>query len=253
MPRRNLLNSLHAGLMIGCLPILMTSARDSAKATWHARFDNRKKAPKDGGGKLTVKAAGADSTEMMLYDEIGAWGVSAEQFNSALKAVSTPNIVLRINSPGGDVFDGYAMYNALKAHDANVAVIVEGLAASAASFIALAGDTVSMGDPSMMMIHRAFTFAIGNVNDMNAVASVLGKVDGQIADIYAAKSGKSQADMLKLMDAETWLTSQEAADLGLIDEVIDKNTGADDAAAAVLATAHAARARTALLVERGIH
>ena len=187
---------------------------------------------------------------MLFYDEVGFWGITAEQFKTALDAVTTPKIVLRLNSGGGDVFDGYAIYNALKAHPAQVSVVVDGLAASAASFIAMAGDTLSMGDPSMLMIHRAFTFAMGNTNDMKATTDLLAKVDGQIADIYAAKSGKPAADMLALMDNETWLTAQEAADLGFVDEIDDGSASNKTQAALAAQAAHAARQRAAAAVAR---
>jgi len=227
----------------------LVAAREAARTQWHNRFDNYKK-PKADGGKLEVKAAGADTTEMLFYDEVGFWGITAEQFKTALDAVTTPKIVLRLNSGGGDVFDGYAIYNALKAHPAQVSVVVDGLAASAASFIAMAGDTLSMGDPSMLMIHRAFTFAMGNTNDMKATTDLLAKVDGQIADIYAAKSGKPAADMLALMDNETWLTAQEAADLGFVDEIDDGSASNKTQAALAAQAAHAARQRAAAAVAR---
>ena len=159
--------------------------------------------------------------------------------------------IQRHTSPGGDVFDGYAMYHALRAHPATVECVVEGLAASAASFVALAGETLVMSDPSMLMIHRAWTFAMGNVNDMNAVAARLSKVDGQIADLYAAKTGKPAADMLALMDAETWMTAKEAAELGFVDEIDDPEEDAD-ADAKAQASVHTARLRAARLVELGI-
>lgn len=256
--RHRLLNSPLAAIAAALsLPVLMKAGaapdRDALRAQWHARFDGRKKIDAKAAGKLTVKAA-ADTTEILFYDEVGYYGISAKQFSDALAAVTTPNITLRINSPGGDVFDGMAIYNMLKQHAATVNVIVDGLAASAASFIAMAGDTLSMGDPSMLMIHRAWTFAFGNVNDMKAVGDLLAKVDDQIAGIYAAKSGKSAADMLALMDAESWLTAQESADLGLIDEIVepdgpDQEPDEDDQ---TQAQAHAARMRAAKLIQLGV-
>lgn len=220
---------------------------EKARADWHARFNARDTRLPKAQGKLEVKAAG-DVTELMLYDEIGFWGVTAKQFNEALAGITTPKVLLRINSPGGDVFDGYAMFNALKAHKSQIAVVVDGLAASAASFVALAGDTLTMADPAMLMIHRAWTLAIGNVNDLKQTADLLAKVDQQIADVYAGATGKPAADMLALMDAETWLTAQEAADLGFVDEI----TQADDPKlAGVHAAAAAARLRAARLVQIG--
>jgi ATP-dependent Clp endopeptidase proteolytic subunit ClpP len=254
--RHRLLNSPLAAIAAGLalpqnLSIVMHANRDGARAAWHARFDNRRKVEARDPGKLTVTAASADTTEMMFYDEVGFWGITAKQFADALAAVTTPRILLRINSPGGDVFDGYAIYNALKQSQKQVSVVVDGLAASAASFIAMAGDTLSMGDPSMMMVHRAMTFAYGNVNDLAAVKDLLAKVDGQIADIYAGKSGRPASDMLAMMDAETWLTAQEAADNGLIDEIIQPNEP-DEEGASAAAQAHAARLRAAQLVSLGI-
>lgn len=238
-------------------PVILMSAsltRESARSTWHARFDNRTQ-PKAAAGKLIVKASDDDTTELMLYDEVGFWGVTAKQFAEALATVTTPKIRLRINSPGGDVFEGYAIYNALKQHRASVETVIDGLAASAASFIALAGDKVSMGNPSMMMIHRAWTVAMGNARDMAEVAATLEKVDGQIAAIYATKSGREAGEMLDLMTAETWLTAEEAEELDLIDEVIDPDEDNQDDPNEVgdkTARAHAARMRAARLVALGV-
>lgn len=198
--------------------------REAVKADWRKRFENRQ--PPGAGrepGKLQV-AAGvkADTTEILLFDEIGYWGVTAKQFNEALAQVTTPNIVVRINSPGGDVFDGFAIYTALLNHPAKVETRIEGLAASAASFIALAGDKVVIAEAAMMMVHKAWGLAIGNADDFMAMAATLEKIDGNIAGIYARKSGKPPADMLALMAAETWLDAEESKGLGLADEILAK-------------------------------
>lgn len=225
--------------------------KETAAKAWRERFINRAPRAAAAAIGLTVKAAKGDSTEVLLYDEIGPWGVSAKDFKAALDAVKTKAIVLRINSPGGDVFDGYAMYKAVKDHPATVSVIIDGLAASAASFVAMGGDTVTMKEPALMMIHRAWTLAIGNAEDMTETANLLGKVDGQIADVYAAKSGKPAAEMLALMSAETWLDGKEAGDLGLVDAVDAEDDDAEKARAAAEGSAHAARARaTAALIRR---
>lgn len=156
-------------------------------------------------------------TEIDLYDEIGYWGVTASDFRRQIRGVKTPRIALRINSPGGDVFDGIAMYNDLAEHDAEVEVQVTGLAASAASIVAMAGDRVSMADNAFMMIHNAWALAIGDRNDMTAMAGVLEKIDGALAETYAARADGSAKDFAALMDDETWLTAGEAVDLGLAD------------------------------------
>ncbi len=117
---------------------------------------------------------------------------------------------VRINSPGGSVFDGMAIYNLLLAHQGNVDCVVDGIAASAASFVAMAGKSLTMQDTSMLMIHNAWTVAVGNRHDMAEVAGVMAKLDGQMAAIYSRKTGSSVEDVAALMDAETWLTSSEA-------------------------------------------
>lgn len=203
---------------------IFNRAGDKAKARdeWRARFNNRtptERQPK----ALTVRAAGADVTEILLYDEIGFWGITAKEFATGLAGITTPSILLRINSPGGDVFDGLAIYNALLAHDAKITTVVDGLAASAASFIALAGDTVQMHESAMAMVHRAWGLAIGNEADMTDMADTLRKIDAQLAGIYAKKTGGSVEEMLAMMAGEsdgTWFTAEEAKAAGMIDEVL---------------------------------
>lgn len=170
---------------------------------------------------LAVRAAaGSDPAEILLYDEIGFWGITAKDFAAALAAAGDGPIRVRINSPGGDVFDGMAIYNQMLVHPARVDTVVDGLAASAASYIALAGQTVSMHDSSMMMMHNAWGFAVGNRHAMTEMAGVLAKIDGQLAGIYAHRTGKPADEMAAMMDAETWLTAQEAKDAGFADAVL---------------------------------
>lgn len=208
--------------------------KSTARAEWKARFMNRKPPTEARKPKaVEVKAAtdGGDTTDILLYDEIGYWGITAKEFNTALAGITTANIRVRINSPGGDVFDGLAIYNALNGWKGNVDCVVDGLAASAASFIAMAGDTVRIHDSAMLMIHRAWGFAVGNEADMTDMAKTLQKIDGQLADIYAKQTGKKSEAMLALMtgDADgTWFTAQEAADLGLVDEIIDPDAEQDN-------------------------
>lgn len=169
--------------------------------------------------RLAVRAAAAEAApvEILLYDEIGYWGVDAKDFQAALARAGDGPIVLRINSPGGDVFDGYAIYNALKGRSAPVDVVIDGIAASAASFIAMAGRTISMAEPSMMMIHNAGGICFGDRRVMADMAAVLAKIDGQIAAIYAARANGAEAEFAAAMDAETWYTAAEAKAAGLCD------------------------------------
>lgn len=231
--------------------------KSAAREEWRARFENRtlpKELPKAKLVEVRANPVDAGATEILLYDEIGMWGISAKDFVTALDTITTPNIIVRINSPGGDVFDGLAIYNALKAHKASITCVVDGLAASAASFIALAGDTVSIHESAMMMIHRAWGVAIGNQADMADMVTVLGKIDAQLAGIYAKQTGKSVEDMLALMTGEsdgTWFTAQEAADLNLIDEIVvpggePREDDDEDETAKALARVKAMRRRLAI-------
>lgn len=172
--------------------------------------------------------------QIHIYEEIGFWGVTAQDFVRELNALEdVDEIDLHLNSPGGDVFDGITIYNALVNHPAAVTVHVDGLAASAASFIAQAGDRVVMGRGAMMMIHDAAGFALGNAGDMRSMADLLDKVSDTIAGIYAARSGIDAATWRKRMLAESWYRDTEAVEAGLADESADtRDEQATDKAAA---------------------
>lgn len=170
-----------------------------------------------------VNHESGDAAEVHLYDEIGFWGVTAGQFVDEIKAITAPRIALHINSPGGDVFDAVAIHSCLRAHPAAVDVYIDGLAASAASFIAQAGDTVSIARNAMMMIHEAAGLCWGNKRDMRKLGDLLDQLDGNIADMYSVRAGGTVEAWLAAMDAETWYTGAEAVAAGLADEV----TGAD--------------------------
>lgn len=162
------------------------------------------------------RAAG-ETAEVLLYDEIGYFGITAKEFVTRLQAIEAETIHLRVNSPGGDVFDGLTIANALRGHQAQVIVHVDGLAASIASIIALAGDEVRMAENAFLMIHDPFTIAIGNAEDFRKVAGTLDKVAGVLADTYRAKSGAETEQVKQWMADETWFTAQEAVDAGLAD------------------------------------
>jgi ATP-dependent Clp endopeptidase proteolytic subunit ClpP len=162
---------------------------------------------------------------MRLYDPIdswgGYWGVSAKEFVAALDALpaDTAEIQLLINSPGGDVFEGLAILNALRRHSAKVTTVVEGLAASAASFVALGGDEVVMARNAELMVHDAWGVVVGNAEDMAQMATNLNRISDNIASIYADKSGGAVADWRAIMRAETWYSATEAVDAGLADRI----------------------------------
>jgi ATP-dependent Clp protease, protease subunit len=165
-----------------------------------------------------------DELELQVYDVIGSDffgdGITVGNFSDALKqSPDCKSIKCRINSPGGDVFEAVAIYNLLRGCGKPVSVVVEGLAASAASVIAMAGDTCTMGEGSVMMIHNAMMMAVGNADEMRKCADILDTVSGSIADIYASCTGMPKADVQKLMDAETWMDAEEAVNKGFADEV----------------------------------
>lgn len=166
-----------------------------------------------------ISNAAADVAEVYIYDEIGFWGVTAQDFVAQLREVTAPTIHLHLNSPGGDVFDGIAILNALRSHKARVQVTVDGLAASAASFIAMAGDEIVMARNSEMMIHDAFGLCVGNASDMRTLADRLDGVSDNIASIYTERAGGTVTTWRDAMRAETWYTAQEAVDAGLADSV----------------------------------
>ncbi|WP_165921261.1 head maturation protease, ClpP-related [Paenibacillus albiflavus] len=167
-----------------------------------------------------------DSTaEMLLYGVISDtswWGdeVTPKQFADDLKALGDVGTInVRINSAGGDVFAGVTIYNLLKTHSAKVNVYVDGLAASIASIIAMAGDRIIMQEGSMMMVHNPWTFAMGDSNDLRGVADFLDTVRSSLVNIYVSKTGLSNEEVIALLDAETWMTAQETVDAGFAHEV----------------------------------
>lgn len=168
-----------------------------------------------------IRARGTGA-EVAIYDEIGAHGVSAKGFLAELGAllVGTP-IDLRLNSPGGSVFDAVAIHNAIKRHTGTVTVWIDGIAASAASYVAMAGDEIVMPENAFLMIHDPAGLVMGTAADMRAMAEALDKVGGSLAAGYAAKSGRDPQEIAALMAAETWLDAAEALALGFADRLAE--------------------------------
>ena len=174
-----------------------------------------------------IKALSEEKAEIWIYEQIGEdlWdgsGVTAKGFQKDLAAVKARQIDLHINSPGGVVFDGITIYNLLKQHPAKITTYIDGLAASIASVIALAGDTVVMAENALYMIHNPFGMAYGNAKELRAYADVLEKVGGSMLSAYKAKTGMDEAELLALLDAETWLTAAEAKEHGFVDEIAEE-------------------------------
>ena len=162
---------------------------------------------------------------LRLYDPIDSWGnefgVSAKEFAKALDSLpdDTTEIRLHINSPGGEVYEGLAILNLLRNHDARVVAIIDGLAASAASFVASGADEVIMGRNTQLMIHDAWGISIGAAVDMRDMAERLDKISDNIASVYAGKAGGTVADWRAAMLAESWYDADEAVTVGLADRV----------------------------------
>lgn len=174
-----------------------------------------------------------EPAEILIFDVIGSswWEetVTAKQFVKDLQALGPKRALnVRINSPGGSVFDGTAIFNALKKHKGNVEVNIEGIALSMASVIAMAGDTINMADNALMMVHNPQSMAWGESKDLRAQADLMDKAKANLVKAYVAKSGQSDDMISALMDATTWMTADEALAHGLIDNV----TGAVDVVAA---------------------
>lgn len=163
---------------------------------------------------------GGIHADLYLYGEIGEWGITASEFVQALGAVAATDITLHLNSPGGEVFEGMAIYNALRDHPAATTVQVDALAASAASVIAMAGDRVVMNRQSRMMIHDASGLVIGNAADMRMMADLLDTISDDLAGIYAARAGGTANAWRKQMKAESWFGADQAVAAGLADEAI---------------------------------
>ena len=173
---------------------------------------------------------GADGVlKIYVYEEINEfWGIGAKAFSRQLhEAGEVSRIDLHINSIGGDVFDAAAMMNELKAHPARVEVYVDGLAASAASVLAMAGDRIVMGEGAFLMIHDPWTVAWGAAEALEKAAEMLKKVKDEIAKIYAQRSGQAEAWALEKMSEETWFGPEEAVAAGLADEALGEGLASE--------------------------
>jgi len=172
-----------------------------------------------------------DEQVIYIYDEIGfpgaLWGVDPEQFAKDMADMSGP-VMIKINSPGGSVFGGISIYNAIAQYNGETTTICDGLAASAASYILMDGDTVKINQGAFIMTHEAWSIVMGNATDMRKEADILEKIDGQISGFYARKTGKELSEIQGIMTDETWFTADEALDFGLVDAVIEKEKPAEN-------------------------
>jgi ATP-dependent Clp protease protease subunit len=170
------------------------------------------------GTAFKAYSAESGATQIDLFDEIGYWGTTAKDFRDRLSGAS--DVVLRINSPGGDVMDGVAIYNQLIAHKGKVRVEVLGMAASSASIIAMAGDEIAMAKNAFMMIHNSWTIAMVDRHSAADIGTFLGKIDAAMARTYADRTKKGVRSVAQMMDDETWMTAKEAVDQGFATEIM---------------------------------
>lgn len=204
-----------------------------------------------------LRAAVAEEEQdrsISIYDAIGYdyWtgeGVTARRVASALRTLGAGPVTVNVNSPGGDMFEGLAIYNLLREHKGDVTVKVLGVAASAASIIAMAGDTVQIARAAFFMVHNSWVIAAGNRNDLRETADWLEPFDAAMADIYVARTGADTKAIAKLMDAESWIGGSAAIEQSFADELLPSDqVGQGDAKA----QAHAARRLEAALRASGI-
>ncbi|MFK3932215.1 head maturation protease, ClpP-related [Pantoea agglomerans] len=197
-----------------------------------------------------IKAAKSDENSISVFDVIGAdWygdGVTASRIAAALRSIGGADVTVNINSPGGDMFEGLAIYNLLREYEGKVTVKVLGLAASAASIIAMAGDEVQIGRGAFLMIHNCWVYAMGNRHDLQQIAADMVPFDKAMNDIYGARTGLDAATIDAMMNAETYIGGSDAVEKGFADRLLaaDEIADGDDSPAAALRKLDAMLAKT---------
>ena len=175
--------------------------------------------------RVLAKSKGDTTNEIHIYDDIGAsWfgGIGAKDVIDALKEIGkVDEITCRINSYGGDVFEAFAIYNALVRNSAKIVTAIDGMAASAASYIAMAGNTIEIADNAWMMIHNPWGMAMGDAQELRRMADQLDEFKGSIRDIYVARTGVDPQKCAAMMDAETWMDAKECVAQGFADTTVE--------------------------------
>lgn len=204
---------------VGATPNVKTTVSENSFSRWNP----------------DIRAAADDAdNSISMFDAIGsngwdAGGITAKRVAAALRQIGERDVVVNINSPGGDFFEGLAIYNLLREHKARVTVNVMGMAASAASIIAMAADDLLIGRSSFLMIHNTWVMAAGDKAALREVADWLAPFDEAAAEIYAARSGVDQAEIVKMLDKETWIGGAAAIDRGFADGLLPSDDIATDA------------------------
>lgn len=213
----------YRGLTVNNRPVKMWRDRWEEQNGW-ADIPNRGYSAKKSG----------DAADILIYEQIGvSWwdgsGVSAKQFMEDLKLLGDVSALnVRINSPGGDVFEADAIYTALNTHKATVNVFIDGIAASAASYIAMAGDSIAIAEHAKFMIHNAWGLAMGNADEMRKTADLLDTIDGGIRLIYQRRTNQTDEKLKTMMSAETWLVGQQAVDERFADSLMPAKAAPED-------------------------
>ena len=194
-----------------------------------------------------IQAAAKDDTTISIFDPIGydPWtgdGVTAKRIAAALRSMNGADVTVNVNSPGGDMFEGLAIYNLLREYKGTVTMNVIGVAASAASIIAMAGDSIHIGRSAFLMIHNCWVGVVGNKSELRAAADTIEPFDRAMADVYSARTGLDFKAVAKLMDAETFIAGSDAVNQGFADALLDadqitEKTGETTTAARALDTA----------------
>lgn len=205
-----------------------------------------------------MAAAQSSENTISILDVIGEdyWtgnGVTSKRVAAALRAIGDQDVFVDLNSPGGDFFEGVAIYNALRAHPRKVTVRILGLAASAASVIAMAGDDIQIGKAGFLMVHNAWVIAVGNRHDLMDAAKTMEPFDDAMATVYSDRAGVKKSKAAEWMDNETWFNGEQAVDAGLADNFLPADQVAEDSAKASAAKSiNATRRVEALLAKSGI-
>ena len=206
----------------------------------------------------SLAASDAPENTISMLDPIGAdpWtgdGVTAKRVAGALRSIGADkNVVVNINSPGGDFFEGLAIYELLREHKGNVTVKVLGLAASAASLVAMAGDEVLIARAGFLMIHNTWVFALGNRNELRDIADTLEEFDGAALDIYAARASVEQRALAKMMDKETWIRGETAVEQGFADALLPSDEVKSEPGNAARGDVNAARLIELAMAKQGV-
>ncbi|MFB2530707.1 head maturation protease, ClpP-related [Paracoccus sp. p3-h83] len=231
---------------LGARPVsLRAELSPRAVDMWHPGLQAR---AADGGKNAPYQI---DVLEVIGEDPWTGGGVTARKIGALLRQAGDRDLIVNVNSPGGDVFEGLAVYNLLREHPGAVTVRIIGLAASAASIIAEAGDTVQIAQAGFLMIHNAWVLSAGDRHALAQTCEMLAAVDGVMADVYAARSGLAASEVTALMDRETWLSGKEAIARGLADEHLASDAVTDNAKASAAPHLRALHRADALMAQAG--